>query len=691
MRPRVQPPRPEKAEPRPPSRVPDSRTEQGGSPGALSPAHVAQLQRTAGNAAVLRAVEEARHTHGAGCGHASPAQSSPVQRSSVPEVLRAPGRPLDAPVRAEMEARLGADFSDVRLHTGPTARRSAAEIGARAYTSGSHVVLGAGGGDRHTLAHELTHVIQQRSGPVAGTDDGTGLRVSDPSDRFERAAEAGATRALAGPVPGPVHEGAVSRGHGDVAAVQRVSLGEVAEKVADLAPAGDANNQFTGASVAGGYKDPNAATNAAQYGGVVGSAFGVATSSAGVLAQAANVVRARKGMRGATPGTAAHHAYDREVKAGGAGTAEQGLGFVSTSTGLAAAVMNLRGVAQEVAGGVGAASSGAGLLAGLVQSVRFIRKADKARRRLDALRTLMADENAPGQALEAANREVAELERAVLEGRADVEQWHRDFQSELRKQAEGRLNGADVDHSRLVQMLGLEPRIKEIEAELLGNEAELAAARLRQQERQDVSEKMESALRTQTEKVRRYNEGAPADVSLREIQEYAAGKNSRGVTVKAIGAVAALLGVGGSVAALVAGAALAAGVAAGAGVLVATPVGWALAGAAATVALGVAGWKTWRFFQHRWEQSAAQGGAQGPAPTLGARLRDTLAFWKKSGPNERNQYAAALYEMARDETQAERAGEARRTLVALGLDWAELNGDPEHGTKLIAAKFASTA
>ncbi|MFF0086991.1 DUF4157 domain-containing protein [Streptomyces canus] len=207
MRPRVQPHRTEKADSRPPSRVPDSRTEKGGSPGALSPARIAALQRTAGNAAVLRAVEETRHVHGAGCGHPAAVQRSSeratpeVQRSSVPEVLRAPGRPLDTAVRTDMEARLGADFSDVRLHTGPTAQRSATEIGARAYTSGSHVVLGAGGTDRHTLAHELTHVIQQRSGPVAGTDDGTGLRVSDPSDRFERAAEANAARAMAGPVP----------------------------------------------------------------------------------------------------------------------------------------------------------------------------------------------------------------------------------------------------------------------------------------------------------------------------------------------------------------------------------------------------------------------------------------------------------------------------------------------------------
>ncbi|MEO3749136.1 DUF4157 domain-containing protein [Streptomyces sp. B6B3] len=121
-------------------------------------------------------------------------------RSTVHDVLRSAGRPLDAPVRTEMETRLGADFSDVRVHDDTAAQRSATEVGARAYTSGSHVVLGQGGGDRHTLAHELTHVIQQRHGPVSGTDNGSGLSVSDPSDRFERAAEANATRALAGDV-----------------------------------------------------------------------------------------------------------------------------------------------------------------------------------------------------------------------------------------------------------------------------------------------------------------------------------------------------------------------------------------------------------------------------------------------------------------------------------------------------------
>ncbi|APU15680.1 MULTISPECIES: DUF4157 domain-containing protein [Actinoalloteichus] len=156
-------------------------------PDRLTPAGVYALQRSVGNAAVARLL--------AGRPEA-PADGPAGQHTSVPDVLRSSGRPLDEATRDDMESRLGADFSDVRVHTGTAARRSAAEIGSRAYTSGNHVVIGDGGGDRHTLAHELVHVMQQRSGPVSGTDDGSGLSVSDPSDRFEREAEQTAHRVM---------------------------------------------------------------------------------------------------------------------------------------------------------------------------------------------------------------------------------------------------------------------------------------------------------------------------------------------------------------------------------------------------------------------------------------------------------------------------------------------------------------
>ncbi|MGW1870420.1 eCIS core domain-containing protein [Streptomyces mauvecolor] len=165
------------------------------------------LQASAGNAAVVQMLRQAghawaqpeQHQHGAGCGHQRTEQPA-VQRSAVHDVLRAPGKPMDEATRSDMEARLGADFSDVRIHNDSAAKASAAEVGARAYTSGSHVVIGDGGADKHTLAHELTHVIQQRQGPVAGTDNGSGLKVSDPSDRYEREAEANATRVMRAPV-----------------------------------------------------------------------------------------------------------------------------------------------------------------------------------------------------------------------------------------------------------------------------------------------------------------------------------------------------------------------------------------------------------------------------------------------------------------------------------------------------------
>ncbi|MER5275896.1 DUF4157 domain-containing protein [Streptomyces sp. NPDC002809] len=195
------------------------------------------LQRSVGNAAVLHMLQLAghqdeQHRHGADCGHRqAPAAGTRIQRSAVHDVLARSGRPLDAPLRQEMESRLGADFSEVRIHEGSAARASAAGVGARAYTSGNHVVIGDSGGDKHTLAHELTHVIQQRQGAVSGTDNGNGLSVSDPGDRFEREAEANAHRVMSGPAPqvqrtaqDPAHAG---MGHvrPSVTAVQRVAGG----------------------------------------------------------------------------------------------------------------------------------------------------------------------------------------------------------------------------------------------------------------------------------------------------------------------------------------------------------------------------------------------------------------------------------------------------------------------------------
>ncbi len=88
--------------------------------------------------------------------------------ASVGQVLRSPGQRLEAATRSLMEARFGEDFSDVRVHAGYGAARSARELSARAYTVGSDVVFADGeyapgaNQSQRLIAHELAHVVQQR-------------------------------------------------------------------------------------------------------------------------------------------------------------------------------------------------------------------------------------------------------------------------------------------------------------------------------------------------------------------------------------------------------------------------------------------------------------------------------------------------------------------------------------------------
>ncbi len=161
----------------------------GGRSEVLDPAAVMDLQRLAGNSAVGAALED-------------------QDRSPVHDVVNSGGgSALPAEVAGEMSQRLGHDFSDVRVHTGGQAHDSAVAVNAQAYTVGNNVVFqrdkydpGSDSG-KLMLAHELTHVVQQRHGKVDGSDAGGGIRVSDPSDRFEREASANAEAVMSTPAP----------------------------------------------------------------------------------------------------------------------------------------------------------------------------------------------------------------------------------------------------------------------------------------------------------------------------------------------------------------------------------------------------------------------------------------------------------------------------------------------------------
>jgi hypothetical protein len=83
------------------------------------------------------------------------------------------GQPIEPPIRALMESQIDHDFSDVRVHTGEAAARSAEQLGAVAYTIGRDITFARGqyrpdtAPGRKLLAHELTHVVQQRGGEPA--------------------------------------------------------------------------------------------------------------------------------------------------------------------------------------------------------------------------------------------------------------------------------------------------------------------------------------------------------------------------------------------------------------------------------------------------------------------------------------------------------------------------------------------
>lgn len=142
---------------------------------------ILQLQRSIGNQGVLQMFE-------------SHERDTPAEDRSQPRQFQASGQPLEPVTREIMESRLGHDFSQVRVHTDASAAKSAQSLSASAYTAGDNIVFGPGqyqplsDSGQRLLAHELTHVVQQR----AGVDLPAGM--GQKGDRYERHADAVAER-----------------------------------------------------------------------------------------------------------------------------------------------------------------------------------------------------------------------------------------------------------------------------------------------------------------------------------------------------------------------------------------------------------------------------------------------------------------------------------------------------------------
>lgn len=100
--------------------------------------------------------------------------------SGLPGAHADSGTALTGAPRQEMEAAFGTDFSSVRVHTNPGAAQLARSLRAHAFTYGNEIFFDQGRYDpqspqgKRLLAHELTHVVQQRDAIAKLSRDGAG-------------------------------------------------------------------------------------------------------------------------------------------------------------------------------------------------------------------------------------------------------------------------------------------------------------------------------------------------------------------------------------------------------------------------------------------------------------------------------------------------------------------------------------
>jgi len=138
-----------------------------------------------GNAAVQRILRAAVHrSAGDGSGRLDDSLASAIQAK------RGSGQALDAGARANLGAAFGDDFSDVRIHDDSEADQLNRALKADAFTTGADIFFRSGkyspasSEGQKLLAHELTHVVQQRGSATGGGE----TTVSSPDDASERQA-----------------------------------------------------------------------------------------------------------------------------------------------------------------------------------------------------------------------------------------------------------------------------------------------------------------------------------------------------------------------------------------------------------------------------------------------------------------------------------------------------------------------
>ena len=126
-------------------------------------------------------------------------EAQPAVKEGIQQA-RGSGQPLDDSLQNRMSAEYDYNFDGVRVHTGAEADGLNRQLGARAFTTGSNIFFKQGQYEpastsgQKLIAHELSHVGQQRTGRVRGS--GEGLTVRPSGEAFEREADARARHSV---------------------------------------------------------------------------------------------------------------------------------------------------------------------------------------------------------------------------------------------------------------------------------------------------------------------------------------------------------------------------------------------------------------------------------------------------------------------------------------------------------------
>jgi hypothetical protein len=324
-----------------------------------------------------------------------------------------------------------------------------------------------------------------------------------------------------------------------------------------------------------------------------GAGLGVISNVTGVGTKSAEVDRIRKKLA-TTTDPVAKRSLERQLKVAGGDLGQKVGGTLGSGTDLATGIVNVTSAGSTAATVMGGVTAGVALPLQVRAGVRDFMKAISQKKRVEALKKQSEDWEEPKKALEAKRQLVQE--RQVLH----------DALEETVVGLEKHKTGHRKD----------EYASAVAERDRVG--AELAVAR---SEEAALTAK-EAAMRDAVTK-----KGAAGEASLEDIRMYAQMKNERGIVKKVFSILSSTLGIGGSIALIVAAAA-------GGAALLATPFGWALAAAAAAIGIAVGIYKLVKWFQRR------------------------------KGGNERKGYAERLLSLA---TQPNTQGvEARKLIFSLG-------------------------